>query len=113
MKRTSIGILVVAFVASLIISTPTLAGKAEVKAAEAIASTIIYYEKCTGDGPSPAKMDRIVKSLLNAGMTPKEFQAGSKKATSEIESLYPGGARPPKRVCDEAQKLYNEVFGSA
>lgn len=91
---------------------PAWAGKTEIKAAEAIASVITYQEKCTGDGPSPAKMERIVKSLLNAGMTPKDFQVGSQQAVSEIEHLYPGRARPPKKVCDEAQKLYNEAFGS-
>lgn len=99
----------------LSIATPSaqcFAGATEIRAAEAIASTIIYFEKCTGDSPSPGKLDRLVRSMYDAGMTPKEFQTGSKKATNEIERLYPGSARPPKRVCVEAVKLYDEVFGS-
>lgn len=96
----------------LLFALPVCAGQTEIKAAEAMATVITYQEKCTGDGPSPAKMERIVKSLLNAGMTPKDFKIGSQRAVAEIESQYPGRARPPKKVCDEAQKLYSEAFGS-
>lgn len=88
------------------------AGTTEVQAAQAIASTITYYEKCTGNGPSPAKMDRIVKSMLSAGMSPQDFATGSKQATTEIERLYPGRTRPPQKVCKEAVSLYNDAFGN-
>lgn len=94
------------------LSVQCFAGATEVKAAEAIASTIIYFEKCTGDSPSSGKLERLVRSMYDAGMTPKEFQTGSSKATKEIERLYPGSARPPKRVCVQAVKLYDEVFGA-
>jgi hypothetical protein len=104
-------VLTIGVVATLVHGSYCFAGQAEVKAAEAIATTITYYEKCTGDSPSLAKQERLVKTLLSAGMTPQDFAAGSKRATTEIERLYPGRARPPQKVCTEVIKLYNEAFG--
>lgn len=88
------------------------AGQTEIKAAESIATVITIHEKCTGDGPSPAKMDRIVKTMLGAGMTPQDFKIGSQRAVTQIERLYPGKARPSQSTCVEAEKLYKEAFGS-
>lgn len=89
-----------------------LAGQTNIKAAESIATVISIKEKCTGDGPSPAKMDRIIRSLVQAGMTAKDFEVGAKKAMAQVETTYPGRARPPADVCREAQKLYDEAFGA-
>lgn len=97
---------------SLFLSGAVLAGQTDIKAAESIATVISIKEKCTGDGPSPAKMDRIVRSLIQAGMTPKDFETGAKKATAQVETMYPGRARPPANVCREAQKLYDDAFGA-
>ena len=94
----------------LSISGLSEAGQTEVEAAEAIATTITLYEKCTGDAPSPEKMERIVKTLLNAGMTPKDFERGSKNALSEIQRTYPGKARPSKVTCNKVENLYKEAF---
>lgn len=99
-------------IASFAIAGLAVAGQADVKAAESIATIISIKEKCTGDGPSPAKMDRIVRSLMQAGMTPKDFEVGAKRAMAQIEAMYPGRARPPANVCREAQKVYDDAFGA-
>jgi hypothetical protein len=113
MRHTArVALLTLTLVTAMAQSTNSLAGPAEIKAAEAIATTLTYYEKCTGDTPSQGKLGRIVKSLLSAGMTPRDFETGSKRAMTDIERLYPGRARPPQNVCTEAVKLYNEAFGS-
>lgn len=98
--------------ASLVFSGVVIAGQTNIKAAESIATVISIKEKCTGDGPSPAKMDRIIRSMVQAGMTAKDFEVGAKKAMAQVETMYPGRARPPADVCREAQKLYDEAFGS-
>lgn len=98
--------------ASLVFSGVVIAGQTNIKAAESIATVISIQEKCTGDGPSPAKMERIIKSMFQAGMTAKDFEVGAKKAMAKVEATYPGRARPPADVCREAQKLYDEAFGS-
>lgn len=100
------------FVALIATSGITLAGQTEIKAAESIATVISIHEKCTGDAPSPAKMDRIVRTMLAAGMTPQDFKTGSQRATSQIQRMYPGSARPSQNTCVEAEKLYKEAFGS-
>lgn len=99
-------------IVSFAFSGMVLAGQTNIKAAESIATVISIKEKCTGDGPSPAKMDRIIRSLVRAGMTAKDFEIGAKKAMAQIETTYPGRARPPEDVCREAQKLYDDAFGS-
>jgi hypothetical protein len=87
------------------------AGPSEIEAAEVVAGVITYYEKCTGDGPSPAKMDRLVRSMLAAGLTPQDFATGSQRATAKIERLYPGSNRPPQSVCTKAIAAYRDAFG--
>lgn len=100
------------FITALFVPMLAMSGSTEVKAAESIATVITLHEKCTGDTPSPAKMDRIVKTMLAAGMTPQDFKTGSQRATSQIERAYPGTARPSQSTCNEASKLYKEAFGS-
>lgn len=98
--------------AAFVSSGVSLAGQTNIKAAESIATVISIQEKCTGDGPSPAKMDRIIRSLVRAGMTAKDFEIGAQKAMTQVQATYPGRARPPADVCREAQKLYDDAFGS-
>lgn len=88
------------------------AGTSNVKAAEAISSAIIYQEKCTGIAPPNAKLERIVRAMMNSGMTAKEYETGANKAIADISRMYPGRARPPQDICDAATKVYNEVLGS-
>jgi hypothetical protein len=100
------------FVAALTHCSYSFAGSAEVNASEIIAITIARYEKCTGDGPAPAKLDRFVRLMLSAGVSPQDFATGADRATAKIERLYPGRARPPQQVCTEATREYNGVFGA-
>lgn len=88
-----------------------MAGATEVQAAYAMGFTLSMFEKCTGDAPAPAKLERITKRMMAAGMTPKDFGAGAGRAASEVESKYPGRARPPADLCEQALKTYNEAFG--